>query len=93
MVVMVILVHVIIALASIVATTAVFIRPSEAKLEVSYGLIAGTFISGTYLVLSKQAALLPTCETGLFYLAAMLAAVFVARRRLAAQRLRVDRKR
>ena len=91
-IVMAIFIHVIIALASIVYTTYVFIIPSESKLKFSYGLIAATFISGTYLVVSKQAHLLSTCETGLVYLGVMSAAIVAARYRLAAQRVPVERK-
>jgi hypothetical protein len=89
---MVILIHVIIALSSIIFTTFVFIKPSETKLKVSYGLIAGTFITGTYLVVSKQAHLLQTCITGLVYLGAMTLAVFAVHYRLARARVNVDDK-
>lgn len=89
---MAILIHVIIALASILYTTFVFLVPSEPKLKFSYGLIAATFISGTYLVVSKQAHLLSTCETGLVYLGIMSAAIAAARYRLAAQRVPVEHK-
>jgi hypothetical protein len=87
---MAILIHVAIALTSIAATSIVFIRPSRAMLGIAYALIAGTIASGAYLIAAKQAALLPTCETGLVYLAAMLAAVFAARHRLAAQSVRSE---
>jgi thiamine transporter ThiT len=83
---MAILIHVIIAISSIGFTTYVFVSPSEAKLKASYGLIAGTFITGTYLVVSKQARLLQTCMTGLVYLGAMTVAIAAVHYRLARAR-------
>ncbi|HEY1835256.1 MAG TPA: hypothetical protein VGG13_00335 [Candidatus Saccharimonadales bacterium] len=80
---MAILIHVIIALSSIAYTTFLFLVPSEAKLKISYGLIGATFLSGTYLVVSRQAHLLSTCETGLVYLGAMTVGVLGVRHRLA----------
>ena len=88
---MAILIHVLVALSSIVYTTFVFVRPSPSRLKLSYGLIAGTFKTGTYLVMSKQAHLLQTCVTGLAYLGAMTLAVFAVHYRLAAQKARNGR--
>ncbi len=66
---MIILLHVCIALLSIVSASWAFIRPSRRRIYLSCGLVVGTLLSGTYLVLSLHSPLMQTCETGLTYLA------------------------
>ncbi len=80
---MLIVLHVLIAISSIVFAGYTFLLPSSKKLQVSYGLTALTLLSGTYLVLSTHAAMLQACMTGLIYLAIVLAETFAARTRLA----------
>jgi len=80
---MLILLHVVIALSSIAWTGYVFFAPSAGKLSVSYGLIAGTLASGTYLVIRTHSPLLQSCITGLVYLAIVLFETFAVRTRLA----------
>ncbi len=65
---MVILIHVIIALASIGLASFTYFKPSVKLLGASYGLIVATAVSGTYLVVASQASMLHSCLTGLFYL-------------------------
>ena len=72
------------------ATYALF-APSAAKLYANYSLIGLTVGTGTYLVVSKPAHMLETCTMGLLYLSFTLAATFVTRRKLAAQRVRIRR--
>lgn len=83
---MILLIHIVIALTSIVSTTALAARPSAAKLRLSYALIALTLASGTYLVLSMHASLLSSCVTGLVYLGVAMSGVGVAYYRLAAEK-------
>lgn len=85
---MALLVHVIIALASIVYTTVLLVRPSKQKFYTSYGLIGATLVSGTYLVWVTHSPLLPSCEAGLAYLAVVLSGVLVAHRRFATVKVR-----
>lgn len=82
---MVILIHVIIAVTSILFAGYTFFSPSKAKLGISYGLVAATLTSGTYLVVLMQSPLLSACATGLFYLGVVLAGLVAAHRRLATQ--------
>ena len=82
---MIILAHVLIALSSMAYTTYLFISPAKVKFYISYGLIGATLISGTYLVLSTHSKLLPACEAGLFYLAAVTTGVVAAHHKLANQ--------
>jgi len=83
---MILLTHIIIALSSLVATTFMAISPSMRKLYVSYGLIAATLATGTYLVISTHISILHVCTTGLTYLAVAMAGVLVGQYRLAKQR-------
>ncbi|TAL15032.1 hypothetical protein EPN95_00800 [Patescibacteria group bacterium] len=65
---MVILIHVIIALTSIVIASVGFLRPSMKKLYISYGFIGATILTGSYLLITVPSHILQSCLTGLFYL-------------------------
>lgn len=80
---MALVLHVIIALASIAWTGYVFFAPSKTGLELSYALVALTLATGTYLVWSAHAPLLQACVTGLAYLAVVFSGILAARYRLA----------
>jgi hypothetical protein len=79
---MFVLIHVAIALLSMVSATSALIRPTNAKLRASYRLVAATFISGTYLVVSTHSNLLSACIAGLTYLGGVSVALVAARHRL-----------
>lgn len=79
---MIVLIHVIIALASIGYTTYLFFSPSKSKLKLSYVLVALTLVSGTYLVMSTQTNMVHACVTGLIYFAAVSFAIVLARNKL-----------
>lgn len=69
---MILILHILIALASIVCSGYAFFSPSKSKLQVSYALTALTLISGTYLVISTHSPLLSSCVSGLVYLAIVI---------------------
>lgn len=79
---MIVLLHVLIALGSIAFTTYLYFRPSKRKFYASYGLIAATLGSGTYLVVSTHSPLLSSCMTGLIYLGVVLAGTAAAQQKL-----------
>ena len=62
-----VLIHVIIALSSVILSSVTFFKPSFNKLYVSYGFIIATVASGTYLIVSSSGSILRSCLTGLFY--------------------------
>lgn len=64
---MIVLIHVLIALASIGVASFVYFKPSVKRLAVSYGLIVATVGSGTYLLLASTGNILKSCLAGLFY--------------------------
>jgi hypothetical protein len=82
---MLVLVHVIIACSSMIASTWALISPSKGKLNATYGLVALTLLSGGYLVWSRHAPMLQTCLAGLSYLGFTAVGIIVGRYRLARQ--------
>jgi hypothetical protein len=82
---MLLLIHILVALAGIVAAAWAYLKPSASKLRISYELIGLTLISGTVLVISAHSNLHDACIAGLTYLAVTLSATALAHRKLANQ--------
>lgn len=87
---MIVFLHVVIALASIVATSYAYIRPSGTKLRVSYSLVGLTIASGVYLTWSAPAHMIEACTVGLVYLGIVLLGIVLARHKLALLELQQD---
>lgn len=79
---MIVLIHVLIALASLSYTSYVFFRPSKAGLRTSYALAAATVASGVYLIWNNPAHMTQSCATGLLYLGLVGVGIASARSRL-----------
>ena len=77
---MILLMHILIAVTSVVYTSLLLIWPSRTKLHISYTLIAATLTSGTILTVINPAHMLQACMSGLAYVVIVSAGVFVARR-------------
>jgi hypothetical protein len=60
---MILLIHIVIALASIAAASFAFLKPSKKSLAFSYGFISATLASGTFLVVTLSSDLLLTYIT------------------------------
>jgi len=86
---MIILTHIVIALASLVCASYAFFRPSKKVIRASYALISATFASGTYLIVSTRTHLLESCVMGLAFIGSTLVATVVAERKLAYEKSRV----
>jgi len=82
---MVLLVHIFIALSSVVYTSYLFFSPSRRHFYVSYGLVGATLASGTYLVITTHQPLLQSCVTGLVYIGIVLLGISLAHSRLATE--------
>ncbi|HSX36352.1 MAG TPA: hypothetical protein VLH84_05465 [Patescibacteria group bacterium] len=80
---MIVLIHVSIALISVVWATITWIRPSRAGLRASWSLVTLTLASGTYLVVSTHSALAPACLSGLTYTSLISLGLVHAKHRLA----------
>jgi ABC-type dipeptide/oligopeptide/nickel transport system permease subunit len=86
----IVLTHVIIAVASIALSSVTFFKPGMQRLIASYGLIIATVASGTYLLMTTPGNILKSCLVGLFYLTVVslvTIATHVRIRRLAAEEL------
>ncbi len=80
---MILALHIAVALASIGFSSFVLFRPTDNRIKGSYGLIGGTIVTGTLLVLTTQASILRACVTGLGYVAVATGLTFAAQKRLA----------
>lgn len=77
--------HISIALFSLVWTAVTWFKPSQVKVHAAYGLTAVTLISGTYLVVTTHQALMHACLSGLLYLGVSLSGVIAGQHKLARQ--------
>jgi hypothetical protein len=86
----IVLTHVIIALASITLSSFTFFKPTMKRLYASYGFIVATVASGTFLLVSTPSHILESCLMGLFYLTVVSVATIATHiriRRLAKQEI------
>ncbi len=65
---MALIIHIIIAVSSIIFAGVLLARPSKTKFSVNYGLVAATIASGTYLIVTTGTHMLSACASGLTYL-------------------------
>jgi len=86
---MILLLHVSIAILSMVQATYTLVSPSRRRLRSTNGLIVATLASGTYLVWSTHSPLLQSCATGLMYLAVVTVLSVAARHRLVKARAKM----
>ena len=77
-----IVLHIIIALFSIVITSVAFLAVAKWALRAAYGSAALTLLSGIYLVVAMPARMLHLCVAGVFYLAVVSLGILLARRRI-----------
>jgi hypothetical protein len=83
---MAILIHVVIAMSSIIYSSVVLLMPDQKKLKISYGLVAATVASGTYLIISLPSHLVSACFSGLTYLAIVMILTVASHYRLASKK-------
>lgn len=79
---MVILLHVVIALSSIIVAGYLLVRPSRKGLAMSYAMMAATLGSGMYLVASAPAHMIEACLMGVAYLAVVSVMTIASRVKL-----------
>jgi hypothetical protein len=82
---MTLILHIIIALSSLVVTGIAYVAPSNIKLRLAYVLVALTVASGSYLIVAKPAHMVAACAEGLVYLAIVMVGIVLARGKLARQ--------
>lgn len=81
---MLLIVHILLALASIAFSTFTLVTPSTKKINITYVLTLGMLVSAGLLVVVNHAPLGHTCLTGLAYLGLVAVNIFFSKRRLAA---------
>lgn len=82
---MLLVVHIIIALSSILAGAIIMVKPTQNRVILNYGLIGATLTTGTYLVFSTGAHLMQACVSGLVYTSIVTFFTLQARKKLASQ--------
>jgi predicted ATPase len=80
---MLLLLHILAALSGLVFSTLSVLKPSQAKINTSFGLVIATILSGTLLVIATHSPILGSCITGLAYTGVTLSLIISARYRLA----------
>ena len=78
------LIHIALALSSIIVATVNFIAPTQLKFRISYGLIAGTLASGILLTAGAPSHVVESTVSGVIYLAIVTVATVAATRKAAA---------
>lgn len=81
---MVLLLHIIVALASMLLATLLFLAPTSLKFKSTYALTGLTIASGTYIILTQSVSMLHACLSGLVYVALVGVAIVLAHQKSAA---------
>ena len=82
---MLLVIHIIVALVSLIISASLLIKPSRNKVIASFGLIGLTLLSGTVLVLSNLSHLMSACLSGIAYISAVGFMAYKGRAKLANQ--------
>jgi hypothetical protein len=79
---MMIMLHIAIALTSLILSVIGVMRPSRRLVRINYGLIVGTVTSGALLAVIDRKQLLHVCMSGFIYLLVASVLTFIMRRRV-----------
>jgi|GEM_PF-2350203 len=79
---MILVVHIIIALTSVIHSTIGIFSPSQAKLKMTYILMGGTLASGVFLGFDKHVNLGHACLSGIVYVCLVSINILITKRRL-----------
>lgn len=82
---MLIVLHVVLALAALAVSVAANIHPAANKLKISYYLAGGTLSTGVLLIVVNNASVIRTCLTGIAFFVAVSILNETARKRLVSQ--------
>ncbi len=89
---MVLLIHIAIAISSILVAFYTLFSPTKSRLQASYALTGLTLASGSYLVITGQSNLLHACISGLAYLTIAYTAIIAAQKKFNFQSVSVSNK-
>ncbi|MBW3569161.1 hypothetical protein KY385_03480 [Candidatus Parcubacteria bacterium] len=87
---MFVLIHVLIAISTLVYTSYLYFYPAPNKFTPAYWMLGFTIASGTLLIFTTGANILKTCLIGLAYIGAVCAVIILAKHKLASQQCRLD---
>lgn len=79
---MLLILHIILAVSSLLATAVLYVMPLKRLLMASYVSIILTLLSGASLVLFQHASLASSCVSGLVYLVVVIAGLIPAQSRI-----------
>lgn len=79
---MLLILHILTALASLVFAGTVYFKSSQKLLYFSYSLVGVTIASGTGLIVANSHSLVSACLTGLGYLSIVLTILVVSKRKI-----------
>lgn len=85
---MLLLSHILIALAGMAVAAVAYIAPSKTRLKTAYVFAGLTFATGTVLTMLNPAHLAQACITGLIYFGIVGVAIAATRTKLAAETVR-----
>ncbi|MEK7059836.1 MAG: hypothetical protein AAB971_03705 [Patescibacteria group bacterium] len=80
---MLVLLHIMIAVGSVLYATLLLLKPSVKSFGLAYGLVGLTLLSGSYLVWLEPAYMVSACASGLLYLGIVSVLIAAARHRRA----------
>ncbi len=80
---MLIIIHVVLALTSLILSMANYFKPSAGELKSSYTLAGTTLLSGVLLIVVNHASVLHTCITGIIFFCIVSFLNETARKKLA----------
>lgn len=87
---MLLVLHIVAALAGILMSTFSYVSPSLAKIKFSYGLVLATIASGTVIIIEKHVNILSVCLTGLLYIGFTVSGLIAAQHKLAKQTHKIN---
>lgn len=85
---MILILHIVIALTSILFSTYCIVSPSKKKINGNYLFLAGTWISGFFLVFQNHVSFGHLCLSGILYTGIVTVNMFLAKRKLALEKTR-----
>ena len=81
---MLLLIHIISAIASLVVTSIALFRPSARKLTACYALASAALISGVSMIATSEASILKSCIAGISYFVVVTVSIAVVHRKVRA---------
>jgi hypothetical protein len=78
---MIVVIHIVLAISSLIYTSLLFIAPSNRRFKINYALVTATLLSGTLLIFQTGSGLLQACMSGLFYLSMVSVGTLLAHKK------------